>query len=48
MVSYVARTTGARRDKVAAQIEGMLDIVYTYTACDPVAMFKVRGKVPRG
>ncbi|HEY5492999.1 MAG TPA: hypothetical protein VIK15_00270 [Candidatus Anoxymicrobiaceae bacterium] len=48
MVSFVTRTTGGRREKVAAQLDAMLDVIYSYTARDPVAMFKVRGKVPRG
>ena len=48
MVSYVALTSGARRDKVAKQMEGMRDMIYLFTSRDPATRFKVRGKVPRG
>jgi F420-non-reducing hydrogenase small subunit len=46
MVAYICRTSGVREDKVAKQLEPMLDILYMFTKRDPVTRAKAKERVP--
>jgi len=46
LVAYISRTSGAREEKVAKQLEPMLRLLYMFTRRDPVTRSRVKERVP--
>ncbi len=46
LITYIARTTGSREEKVARQIEPMRQALYMFTGSDPVTKAKVKEMAP--
>ncbi|MHB8895822.1 MAG: NADH-quinone oxidoreductase subunit B family protein [Candidatus Geothermincolia bacterium] len=45
-IACIARTSSAREDKVAKQVDAMLDLLYLYTGKDPETRARARERVP--
>lgn len=46
MVSVIARTSGAREDKVAQLLDPLREMMYLFTTADPVTRGRVKERVP--